>query len=99
MYLDFGEILIKDAILRRETCGAHFRMDYSTDGNISKPDEEANVRVWFREENRWHKNTPYREGLDIPVSEPLKFTVRKVYSGKDYGRSRTPAGGGHGRNR
>ncbi|MBP5287843.1 MAG: FAD-binding protein [Elusimicrobiales bacterium] len=99
VYLDFGEILIKDAILRRETCGAHFRMDYSTDGNISKPDEEANVRVWFREENRWHKNTPYREGLDIPVSEPLKFTVRKVYSGKDYVRSRASAGGGHGRNR
>ena len=98
-YLDFGEILIKDAILRQETCGAHFRMDYSPDKNSSKRNEEDNVRVWFRHENSRHKYPPYREGQDIPVSETLKFTCRKEYPGKNYSKNRTSARGNHGRNR
>ena len=65
--LEFGELLIKDALLRNETCGAHFRMDYAPDNASSSKSEGTLVRVWFRQ----------AAGEDIPIKEMLKFTYSK----------------------
>ena len=67
VYLEFGELLIKDALLRNETCGAHFRMDYAPDNASSLKSEGPLARVWFRQ----------AAGEDIPLKEMLKFTYSK----------------------
>ncbi len=65
-FLEFGELLARDALHRRESCGGHFRVEYQTpDGEARRDDENfCYVAAWeFR-------------GVDRePVlhKEPLKF--------------------------
>ena len=47
-YMEFAELLCKDALERRESCGGHFRVEYQTEDNEAKRDDEnfAHVAVW-----------------------------------------------------
>ncbi len=47
-YFELAELLIKDAIERKESCGAHFREEYQTpDGEAQRNDEKyAYVAAW-----------------------------------------------------
>jgi succinate dehydrogenase / fumarate reductase flavoprotein subunit len=47
-FLEFGELLCRDALLRRESCGGHFRTEFQTeDGEARRNDEEyAYVGAW-----------------------------------------------------
>lgn len=47
-YLEFGELLCKDALMRRESCGGHFRTEFQTDdGEAQRNDDEfAFVGAW-----------------------------------------------------
>lgn len=65
-YLDFAELLIKDAILRKETCGAHFRMDHSA--SEDKDENTHYIRAWRRTRNR----------QDIPSKENLVFSEQNM---------------------
>jgi succinate dehydrogenase / fumarate reductase flavoprotein subunit len=65
-FLELGELICRDALERRESCGAHFREEYQTpDGEALRDDEHfAHVAVWqYRGEDR----TPER------LQEPLEF--------------------------
>ena len=67
-FLEFGELLARDALERRESCGGHFREEYQTEEGEALRDDEnfSHVAVWA-----------YR-GLDTPperFTEPLKFEV------------------------
>lgn len=56
-YFELAELLITDAIERRESCGAHFREEYQTpDGEALRNDKEfAYVAVWeYAGEGRPH---------------------------------------------
>ena len=70
-YLDFAEIIVKDALLRKESCGAHFRMDYSHDEN--QKEETHYIRAWFR--------SPARQ--DIPVKKFLELSERHNANGSE----------------
>lgn len=78
-YLNFAELMVKDALIRKESCGAHFRMDYNPDGKK----EEHYIRAWFRSPG----------GHDIPIREILSFTEKektetiyeKVITSAEYG--------------
>ena len=39
-YMEFAELLCKDALERRESCGGHFRVEYQTEDNEAKRDDE-----------------------------------------------------------
>jgi len=39
-FLDFAEIVARDALLRNESCGCHFREEYQTAENEAKRDDE-----------------------------------------------------------
>jgi succinate dehydrogenase / fumarate reductase flavoprotein subunit len=65
-FLEFAELLCRDALTREESCGGHFRQEYQTpDGEARRDDEHfAHVAVWE------HKG----EGQEpILHKEPLSF--------------------------
>ncbi len=65
-FLEFAELMCRDALLREESCGGHFRLEYQTpDGEALRDDENfAHVAVW---EYRGDNQEPVRH------VEPLVF--------------------------
>jgi len=47
-FLEFGELMIVDALARQESCGGHFNEAYQTDENEAKRDDEnfCHVAAW-----------------------------------------------------
>ncbi len=47
-FMEFAELLVRDALMRQESCGAHFRTEYQTaDGEALRNDADyAYVAVW-----------------------------------------------------
>jgi succinate dehydrogenase / fumarate reductase flavoprotein subunit len=47
-FLEFGEVMAKDALTREESCGCHFREEYQTPENEPQRNDEkfAHVAVW-----------------------------------------------------
>jgi succinate dehydrogenase / fumarate reductase flavoprotein subunit len=47
-FLEFGELLCRDALERRESCGGHFRIEFQTEEGEAKRDDEnfAYVAAW-----------------------------------------------------
>lgn len=73
-YMEFGELLCYDALMRRESCGGHFRTEFQTpDGEALRDDENFSfVAAW---EYQGADKTPvlHKEPL---VYEELKMTQR-----------------------
>ena len=65
-YFELGELMVRDALERRESCGGHFREEYQTDNSEALRDDEnfTHVAVW---NNRGEDKTPEL------VKEPLTF--------------------------
>jgi succinate dehydrogenase / fumarate reductase flavoprotein subunit len=65
-FLEFGELMCRDALIREESCGGHFREEYQTsDGEALRNDEKfAHAAVW-----------EYQGGEQMPKRhvEPLTF--------------------------
>jgi succinate dehydrogenase / fumarate reductase, flavoprotein subunit len=46
-FLEFAELLCEDALVREESCGAHFRVEYESGGEAVRDDEKfCHVAVW-----------------------------------------------------
>ncbi len=47
-FLEFGELLCRDALAREESCGCHFRTEYQTDDGEARRDDAhfAHAAVW-----------------------------------------------------
>jgi len=57
-FLEFGELLAKDALYREESCGGHFREEHQTPDNEAKRNDEAfcHVAAWeWKGENKPHE--------------------------------------------
>ena len=65
-FLEFGELMVRDALHREESCGGHFRVEHQTeDGEALRDDEHfAYVAAW-----------EYTGDLANPIlhKEPLEF--------------------------
>jgi succinate dehydrogenase / fumarate reductase flavoprotein subunit len=69
-FLEFGELLCKDALVREESCGGHFRVEYQVEGEAKRNDEKfAHAAVW---EYTGEGNEPIRN------EEPLVFENVKL---------------------
>ena len=73
-FLQFGELLCRDALERNESCGGHFREEYQTeDGEAMRDDENfAHAAVW---EFKGDEETPQRHVEDLQF-ENVKLAVR-----------------------
>jgi len=46
-FLEFGELLCKDALVREESCGGHFRVEHQVEGEAKRDDARfAHAAVW-----------------------------------------------------
>ena len=46
-FLEFGELLVRDALQRNESCGGHFRVEFQEEGEAKRNDAEyAYVAAW-----------------------------------------------------
>jgi succinate dehydrogenase / fumarate reductase flavoprotein subunit len=66
-FFELGELMARDALDRRESCGGHFREESQTDENEALRDDEnfANVSAWA-----WNDGAPQTKHV-----EPLDFEV------------------------
>ena len=69
-FLEFGELLARDALTREESCGGHFREEYQyPDGEAKRDDEKfVHAAAW---EYAGPEKTPIRN------EEPLNFETVK----------------------
>ncbi len=73
-FIEFAELMLKDALHRKESCGGHFREEYQTPEGEAKRDDEnfAYVAVWeYKGENK--EPELHKENLTF---EYLKPTTR-----------------------
>ncbi|MBP6630963.1 MAG: fumarate reductase/succinate dehydrogenase flavoprotein subunit [Kofleriaceae bacterium] len=69
-FLEFGELLCKDALVREESCGGHFRVEHQDAGEAKRDDERfAHAAVW---EYKGEGAEPARN------VEPLTFETVKL---------------------
>ncbi len=73
-FIEFGELLCRDALDRDESCGGHFREEHQTeDGEAVRDDETfCNVSVW---EHKGIDEPPVKHVEDLEF-ENVKLTVR-----------------------
>ncbi len=73
-FIDFGMLLVRDALEREESCGGHFREEHQTpDGEAMRDDENfAHAAVW---EYKGEKEAPVRHKEQLEF-ENVKLTVR-----------------------
>jgi succinate dehydrogenase / fumarate reductase flavoprotein subunit len=70
-FLEFGELMIVDALARQESCGAHFNEAFQTDENEAKRDDEnfCHVTAWefTGDDNppRFHKEPLVFENVEL----------------------------------
>ncbi len=63
-FLEFSELLCKDALVREESCGGHFRVEHQVEGEAKRDDEHfCHAAVWEHASN----------GDAIRHIEPLTF--------------------------
>ncbi|PCI37404.1 MAG: succinate dehydrogenase flavoprotein subunit [Elusimicrobia bacterium] len=69
-FMEFAELMCRDALEREESCGGHFRDEHQTEDNEAKRDDEefAHVAAW-----------EYKEGADpVRHKEELNFENVKL---------------------
>jgi succinate dehydrogenase / fumarate reductase flavoprotein subunit len=72
-FLEFAELMCKDALVREESCGGHFRVEHQIDGEAKRDDEHfCHAAVW---EHRGDGQEPARH-VEPLVFEHVKLATR-----------------------
>jgi succinate dehydrogenase / fumarate reductase, flavoprotein subunit len=73
-FIEFGELMCRDALVREESCGGHFREEHQTDDGEAKRDDEsfAHAAVW---EFTGETTAPKRHEEQL-VYENIKLATR-----------------------
>ena len=75
-FIELGELMCKDALNRRESCGGHFREESQTpDGEAKRDDENYSyVAAWeYKSDSQWQLN---KEELDFEVAKPTQRSYK-----------------------
>jgi len=67
-FLEFGEVMCRDALTRDESCGAHYREEHTTEDGEARRDDEgyAHAAVW---EYRGEREAPVRHQEELTFQE------------------------------
>ena len=69
-FMEFAELMCRDALVREESCGGHFRTEYQVEGEAKRDDDRfCHVAVWE------HAETPIRH-VEQLVFENVKLATR-----------------------
>lgn len=70
-FLEFGELMCRDALAREESCGGHFRTEYQTDdGEALRDDERFTFVSCWKHEGESREPTLIREPLHFETVKP-----------------------------
>ncbi len=75
-FIELGELMCKDALNRKESCGGHFREESQTpDGEAKRDDENFSyVAAWeYKADSQWEL---IREDLDFEVAKPTQRSYK-----------------------
>jgi succinate dehydrogenase / fumarate reductase flavoprotein subunit len=72
-FLEFGELMCRDALEREESCGGHFRTEHQDDGEARRDDGRyAHVAVW-----EWQGEGAVQRRHEEPLRyEEVQFSTR-----------------------
>jgi succinate dehydrogenase / fumarate reductase flavoprotein subunit len=72
-FLEFSELMVKDALVREESCGGHFRTEHQIDGEAKRDDDKfCHAAVW---EFTGDSSPPVRN-IEPLVFENVKLATR-----------------------
>jgi succinate dehydrogenase / fumarate reductase, flavoprotein subunit len=76
-FMELGELMIVDALNRKESCGGHFRTEYQTEEGEAerKDDEYAYVAAWAYK-GMGEEPTLHREDLVFEVVKPTSRSYK-----------------------
>lgn len=76
-FLEFGEIMVRDALEREESCGGHFREEHQTEENEAKRDDEnfSHSAVWEYMGNN-EKPIRHTEELTFDYAKPSQRSYK-----------------------
>ncbi len=75
-FIELGELMCKDALNRKESCGGHFREESQTEEGEALRDDEnfAYVAAWeFKGESNWEL---HKEELKFEVAKPSQRSYK-----------------------
>ncbi|HSD90635.1 MAG TPA: succinate dehydrogenase (quinone) flavoprotein subunit, partial [Kofleriaceae bacterium] len=73
-FMEFGELLCRDALIREESCGGHFRVEHQVEGEAKRDDERfCHAAVWEYPGSAEATPTRHTEPL---VFENVKLATR-----------------------
>lgn len=75
-FIELGELMCKDALARRESCGGHFREESQTEDGEAKRDDEnfSFVSAWeYKGESEWQLN---KEPLEFEIVKPTQRSYK-----------------------
>jgi succinate dehydrogenase / fumarate reductase flavoprotein subunit len=75
-FIELGELMCKDALVRNESCGGHFREESQTEDGEAKRDDEnfSFVSAWeYMGESDWKLN---KEELNFEIVKPSQRSYK-----------------------
>jgi succinate dehydrogenase / fumarate reductase flavoprotein subunit len=75
-FIELGELMCKDALNRKESCGGHFREESQTEDGEAKRDDEnfSYVAAWeYKGESEWELN---KEPLNFEIVKPTQRSYK-----------------------
>lgn len=78
-FLELGELMATDALMRKESCGGHFREEFQTPDNEAQRDDVnfSHVTAWeFNGSNDAAAWTPFKEPLNFEYVKPSQRSYR-----------------------
>jgi succinate dehydrogenase / fumarate reductase flavoprotein subunit len=75
-FIELGELMCKDALMRNESCGGHFREESQTEDGEAKRDDEnySFVAAWeYKGESEWALN---KEELNFEIVKPTQRSYK-----------------------
>ncbi len=75
-FIELGELMCKDALNRRESCGGHFREESQTEDGEAKRDDEnfSYVAAWeYKGEENWEL---HKEALEFEIVKPTQRSYK-----------------------
>ncbi len=76
-FLEFGELLTRDALNRAESCGGHFREEYQTsEGEAQRDDKNFQYVAAWEHNGDGHEPTLRKEPLEFEEIEPTQRSYK-----------------------
>ena len=76
-FIDFGEIMVRDALTREESCGGHFREEHQTDeGEALRDDENYQHGAVWQYQGEGNEPIRHREELEFRYVKPTQRSYK-----------------------